>query len=127
MPPLFCLALTARGKLKLNHVHGRLTPVDERERRILEALRDKITELSINMEKMKLAEYVQLLEQPGRLLYVNFLSGLARGVGVAVGFALLGAILIMILQRLVMLNLPVIGGFIAEIVAIVQSRLGSPP
>ncbi|NHM26057.1 hypothetical protein G7K71_03320 [Desulfofundulus sp. TPOSR] len=101
--------------------------MDERERRILEALRDKITELSINMEKMKLAEYVQLLEQPGRLLYVNFLSGLARGVGVAVGFALLGAILIMILQRLVMLNLPVIGGFIAEIVAIVQSRLGSPP
>ncbi|AEG14286.1 hypothetical protein Desku_0677 [Desulfofundulus kuznetsovii DSM 6115] len=101
--------------------------MNERERRILEALRDKITELSINMEKMKLAEYVQLLEQPGRLLYVNFLSGLARGVGVAVGFALLGAILIMILQRLVMLNLPVIGGFIAEIVAIVQSRLGSPP
>ncbi|MDQ0287274.1 MULTISPECIES: DUF5665 domain-containing protein [Desulfofundulus] len=100
--------------------------MDERERRILEALRDKITELSINMEKMKLAEYVQLLEQPGRLLYVNFLSGLARGVGVAVGFALLGAILIMILQRLVMLNLPVIGGFIAEIVAIVQSRLGGP-
>ncbi len=100
--------------------------MDERERRILEALRDKITELSINMEKMKLAEYVELLEQPKRLLYVNFLSGLARGVGVAVGFALLGAILIMILQRLVMLNLPVIGGFIAEIVAIVQSRLGGP-
>ncbi|SHJ18308.1 DUF5665 domain-containing protein [Desulfofundulus thermosubterraneus] len=100
--------------------------MDERERCILEALRDKITELSINMEKMKLAEYVELLEQPGRLLYVNFLSGLARGVGIAVGFALLGAILIMILQRLVMLNLPVIGGFIAEIVAIVQSRLGGP-
>ncbi|MGB9802702.1 DUF5665 domain-containing protein [Desulfofundulus sp.] len=101
--------------------------MDERERHILEALRDKITELSINMEKMKLAEYVQLLEQPGRLLYVNFLSGLARGVGIAVGFALLGAVLVVILQRLVMLNLPVIGGFIAEIVTIVQSRLGAPP
>jgi hypothetical protein len=101
--------------------------VDENERRILEALREKITELSINMEKMKLAEYVELLEQPGRLLYVNFLSGLARGVGIAVGFALLGAILIAVLQRLVMLNLPVIGGFIAEIVAIVQTRLGTPP
>ncbi|MBE3586675.1 MULTISPECIES: DUF5665 domain-containing protein [Desulfofundulus] len=101
--------------------------MDENERRILEALREKITELSINMEKMKLAEYVELLEQPGRLLYVNFLSGLARGVGIAVGFALLGAILIAVLQRLVMLNLPVIGGFIAEIVAIVQTRLGTPP
>nr|WP_152948167.1 DUF5665 domain-containing protein [Desulfofundulus thermobenzoicus] len=90
----------------------------------MEALRDKITELSLNMEKMKLAEYVSLLEHPWRLLYVNFLAGLARGVGIAVGFALLGAVLVIILQRLVMLNLPVIGGFIAEIVTIVQSRLG---
>ncbi|MQL53692.1 hypothetical protein GFC01_15780 [Desulfofundulus thermobenzoicus] len=98
--------------------------MEERERHILEALRDKITELSLNMEKMKLAEYVSLLEHPWRLLYVNFLAGLARGVGIAVGFALLGAVLVIILQRLVMLNLPVIGGFIAEIVTIVQSRLG---
>ncbi|HHW42784.1 MAG TPA: hypothetical protein GXX25_03065, partial [Desulfotomaculum sp.] len=78
--------------------------MEERERHILEALRDKITELSLNMEKMKLAEYVSLLEHPWRLLYVNFLAGLARGVGIAVGFALLGAVLVIILQRLVMLN-----------------------
>lgn len=98
--------------------------MEERERHILEALRNKITELSLNMEKMKLAEYVELLNHPWRLLYINFIAGLARGVGIAVGFAILGTIIIIILQRMVMLNLPVIGGFIAEIVAIVQSRLG---
>jgi len=96
---------------------------EERERHILESLRDKIDELAINMEKMKLAEYVNLLNRPWRLLYINFISGLARGLGTAVGFAILGAIMLLVLQHLVRLNLPVIGGFIAEIVAIVQSRL----
>ncbi len=98
--------------------------MNENERSLLESLREKIAELAIKMEKMKLAEYVDLLEQPWRLLYINFISGLARGFGIAVGFAILGAIIILILQRLVTLNLPVIGGFIAEIVSIVETQLG---
>lgn len=98
--------------------------MEEKERHILESLQNKVSELALNMEKMKLAEYVELLEQPWRLLYINFLAGLARGVGIMVGFALLGAVLVIVLQRLVMLNLPVIGSFIAEIVSIVQKRLG---
>lgn len=97
------------------------------EKILIKSLEKKITQLSINMEKMKLAEYVELLEQPYRLLYVNFLSGIARGVGIAIGFTLLGALLVVILQRLVMLNLPVIGEFIAEIVKIVQLNLGKFP
>lgn len=98
--------------------------MNEAEKRLWESLRDRITELAMNMEKMKLAEYVDLLEHPWRLLYVNFISGLARGFGMAVGFAILGAIILLVLQRLVTLNLPLIGGFIADIVAIVQAQLG---
>jgi hypothetical protein len=75
------------------------------------------------MEKMKLAEYVNLLENPRRLLYINFIAGVARGLGIAVGFAILGAVIIYVLQRIVALNLPVIGKFIAEIVTIVQTNL----
>jgi hypothetical protein len=97
--------------------------VNEAEKRIWESLRERVSELAANMEKMKLAEYVDLLEHPWRLLYVNFISGLARGFGMAVGFALLGAAILLVLQRLVTLNLPLIGGFIAEIVAIVQTQL----
>lgn len=93
--------------------------------KLLESLRDKVSELATNMEKMKLAEYVDLLHSPWRLLWVNFTSGIARGLGIAVGFAILGAILVIVLRKLVALNLPVIGGFIAEIVDIVQSQLRS--
>lgn len=96
--------------------------MDNKEK-IFNILEDRIRELTINMEKMKLAEYVDLLDKPYRLLYINFISGIARGLGIAIGFAILGAIMVLILQRLVTLNLPLIGDFIAELVRIVQLQL----
>lgn len=96
----------------------------ESEYSLLKSLENRLTQLAFNMEKMKLAEYVELLENPRRLLYVNFISGIARGLGIAVGFAILGALIIYILQRLLVLNVPLIGGFIAEIIRFVQLRLG---
>jgi len=77
------------------------------------------------MEKMKLAEYVQLLDHPWRLMYINFIAGLARGVGIAIGFTILGAMVLYFLRILVMLNLPLIGNFIAEIVRMVQLKVGT--
>ncbi|MTI86283.1 MAG: hypothetical protein FH756_20910 [Firmicutes bacterium] len=98
---------------------------DQKHDHDLNALEKRIKELAQNMERMKLAEYVRLLENPWRLLYVNFISGVARGLGIAVGFAILGAILILTLRQLVALNLPLIGGFIADLVEIVQLQLGT--
>ncbi|MGQ9533302.1 MAG: DUF5665 domain-containing protein [Desulfotomaculales bacterium] len=91
---------------------------------VLRVLARRVRTLALAMEKMKLAEYVNLLERPWRLMYVNFLAGLARGVGTAVGFTLLAALVVYILRWLVMLHLPGISGFIAEIVRMVQLRLG---
>ncbi len=89
----------------------------------VENLMAKITELSINMEKMRLAEYIEMLERPRRLLYINFLIGLARGFGSAIGFTILAAIVIYFLQKVILLNVPIIGEFIADIVSIVQVQL----
>ena len=61
----------------------------------------KIEELSSKLEKMGIAEYVNLMEDPKKILYRNFLVGIARGTGTAIGFTLLGAIAIYILQKLV--------------------------
>ncbi|NLB87829.1 MAG: hypothetical protein GX790_01180 [Syntrophomonadaceae bacterium] len=93
------------------------------EQKIIEQLVDKVTELSANMERMRLAEYVEMFEKPTRLLYVNFLIGLARGFGTAIGFTILAALVIYFLQKIILLNIPVIGEFIAEIVNIVKTQL----
>lgn len=97
----------------------------ESQNRLLQILQEKITDLAVSMEKMKLAEYVQLLDKPWRLLYINFIAGLARGVGIAIGFTILGAIVLYFLKMLVMLHLPWIGDLIADIVRMVQLKVGS--
>jgi len=73
-----------------------------------EKLSQKIDELSLRIERLNLAEYLDVLRNPKRLLYVNFVGGIARGFGTAVGFTLLGALVIYILQRIVILRLPII-------------------
>ncbi|SCG83523.1 hypothetical protein DW1_1955 [Proteiniborus sp. DW1] len=83
----------------------------------------RLEELANNLEKAKLHEYVDFVNNKKRLLYVNFLGGLARGFGMAIGFTILGALAIYFLNRIISWNIPLIGDFIAEIVRIVQERL----
>jgi hypothetical protein len=86
-------------------------------------LLDKIAELSQHLEKFNIAEYLEQLNNPRRYLMVNFMGGLFRGFGIALGMTILGAFVLFILQRLVVLNLPLIGDFIAELVRIVLTYL----
>ncbi len=95
--------------------------LDERE--YLETLGNKIDEMARSMEKLGIAEYVTMIENPRRLFWVNFWQGVARGFGMAIGFTILAGLVIYLLQKIVVLNMPLIGSFIAEIVNIVQNQL----
>ena len=75
------------------------------------------------LERLQLAEYLRYVQDTRRLMRTQFVSGLFRGMGMAVGFTILGAVLVMLLQALAQRNLPLIGDFLAQLVAIVQSRL----
>ncbi|MNM21297.1 hypothetical protein D3C81_316560 [compost metagenome] len=75
------------------------------------------------MEKSRVMEYTELLYSPWRLIWLNLLSGVARGVGIAIGFTFFAATIIYVLQVLGALNLPIIGDYIADIVRIVQHQL----
>ena len=90
-----------------------------RERGILKRLEEYLERL----ERLRLPEYIRYVEDRRRFLMMQFLGGLARGLGMAVGFTILGAALVIFLQSLAQHNLPVIGDFLAEIVQIVQRRL----
>jgi hypothetical protein len=79
--------------------------------------------LAQQMEKSRIAQYTELLHSPWRLIWLNVLSGTARGVGIALGFTFFAATIIYVLQVLGALNLPIIGDYIADIVRIVQHQL----
>lgn len=67
-------------------------------------------------------EYARYLYSPRRMILSNFVAGLARGVGMALGFSLLGAFVVVVLQWIARKNLPVIGDFIAGIIAAVEAK-----
>ncbi|MFY9114963.1 MAG: DUF5665 domain-containing protein [Dethiobacteria bacterium] len=103
----------------------RLDP-EERENTELpvqQTLISRIQKLSQDIERLNMAEYISLINDPGRFMKINFAAGLARGLGFALGATFFAALVIYILQRMMVLNLPLIGDFIADLVKIVQEHL----
>lgn len=83
----------------------------------------RIDQWLATMERLRLADYVRYVEDRRRLIRTSFLSGVARGLGMAVGFTILGAMLVLALQDLARRNLPLISDFLAQIVGVVQTKL----
>ena len=84
---------------------------------------NKLDEHLMHLERLRLPEYIRYLEDKRRFYRMQLLGGIVRGLGTAIGFTILGAVLVWLLQGLAQRNLPVISGFLAEIVALVQNRL----
>ncbi|XID95307.1 DUF5665 domain-containing protein [Paenibacillaceae bacterium WGS1546] len=90
-------------------------------------LSEKLEKLSMDMEKAQLREYVELTHRPWKLMMRNLLSGLFRGIGIAIGFTFFAATIVYLLQMLGALNLPIVGDYIADVVRIVQRQLEINP
>lgn len=93
--------------------------LDETQLQRLEQVTEELTRV---MEKTRIAEYVQYLEHPFRLLWTNFLIGVARGLGSTIGLAVVLGILVYFIQKLVMLNLPGISDFVADLIVMIQNN-----
>ena len=83
----------------------------------------KLDNINEKIQGITLAEYVEMLKSPGRMIWINFVAGLARGLGIAIGATVLGAVFLIILIKIGQLNLPVIGKFIARIIKVVEAYL----
>ena len=75
------------------------------------------------MERLRLVDYIRYADDRRRMFWSNFWGGVARGVGMAVGFTILGALLVLILRDLAQRNLPLIGDALAQIVNVVQRQM----
>lgn len=83
-------------------------------------LNKSIDDLAETLEKGNLKDLIYLLGNKKEIIVRNLLAGIFRGVGIGIGVTLISAILIFILQRIVKLNIPIIGEYISDIVEIVQ-------
>ena len=84
-------------------------------------LLENIDKLNRSLQKNNFLDLVELLGDRKKLFIRNFSSGIFKGIGIGIGLTLITAILLILLQKIVALNIPVIGEFIGDIVDIVQN------
>lgn len=83
-------------------------------------LEKSIEQLNKVVQEGNFVELSYLLGNKKEMFIRNFFAGIARGVGIGIGVTIITAILVIILQKIVTLNIPIIGEYIADIVEIVQ-------
>lgn len=83
-------------------------------------LLEQIDNLNKNLLESNILDIAQLLGNRKKLLFTNLIAGISRGVGIGIGVTIITALLVLLLQKIVTLNIPVIGEYISDIVEIVQ-------
>lgn len=89
--------------------------------RIKKRLNNNIEKLIVKLENKNLEEIFYVLGNKKEIAKRNFIAGIFRGIGIGIGVTIVTAIIIYFLQRLVKLNLPIIGRYIYDIVEIVEN------
>ena len=77
-----------------------------------------LEKLIIIIERSRIRDYMYLTDSKRRLFIINFIAGLGKGFGQAIGFTILAALVLTILFSWV--DLPFIGRYIAKLLNIVQ-------
>lgn len=85
-------------------------------------LNNKIEKLNNTLNKSQIVELSELLGNKKQILVRNLMSGISKGIGMGIGFTIITAIIISILQKIVTLNIPVIGEYVSDIIEIVQHK-----
>jgi len=68
-------------------------------------------------------EISYLMGSKKEIIKRNLLAGISRGVGIGIGVTIISSIIVYLLQKLIKLNIPILGQYIADIVSIVQWNL----
>ena len=82
-------------------------------------LNKNIEKLNKSLSDSNIIEMMYILGKKSEIIKRNLLAGIFRGVGVGIGVTIISAIIVVILKRIVMWNLPIIGEYISDIVDIV--------
>lgn len=98
-----------------------------RKKKENEKIKEKVNILTFSIDKLNeileegnFVELTYILGNKKEIIKRNFLAGIFRGIGIGIGVTVITAVLIILLQKIVTLNIPVIGEYIADIVEIVE-------
>lgn len=81
-------------------------------------MRRYLERLLLTVERSRIRDYMMLTDSKRRLFLINFVAGLGKGFGQAIGFTFLAGLLFYMMSSWV--DLPVIGEYIAKLMNIVD-------
>lgn len=79
-----------------------------------------LCDIAAKIEKMRTLDYVFFVEHPYKRIWHNFVNGVARGFGSAIGFSVVFALIIMILEWIGNTNLPIVSEIVRFILKLTE-------
>lgn len=86
-------------------------------------INEKIDDINQKFEESKIFQMSYILGSNKEIIKRNLLAGIAKGVGLGIGITIISAVIVYLLQKIIRLNIPIVGEYIADIVSIVQKSL----
>lgn len=86
------------------------------------AIQREVDRIATIVERLNLGDYVGLLQRPHRLLWLNFMAGLARGLGGILGATLLVSLILAAAHWIIQTNLPGVSQFLTKFVHLLQQN-----
>lgn len=85
---------------------------------------DQIDKLVTRLENTGLQDYIKLSQRTWKILFMNLLSGIARGLGFTLGTAIVLTVVYKIVKYMIQMNIPYLTELLQEIVAVANG--GTP-
>ena len=82
--------------------------------------KEQIDRLLALLDSSGIAEYIKLSNRIGKLFWLNFLSGIARGLGFTVGTAIVLALTYKILRHIIDMNIPYLTELLKEFIILTK-------
>ncbi len=83
---------------------------------------DHLRRLVERLEAMRIADYLELLEKPRKLVLTNFIAGIARGLGFALGTTIVFAVVVEVLRRIILINIPLLSDYLVDIIHMIEAH-----
>ena len=109
-------------KLCINNEHKLKIKRKEIKIKLEEIMLIQLARINYNLRKNKILDLMELTGRPVKLMLRNFTSGIFKGIGFGIGFSIVTGIIIYFVQKIIVLNIPIISEYIADIVEIVKEN-----
>ncbi len=98
--------------------------IDIKAKKMQDDKYSQLEKVAMHIERMRLGDYVEMMGRPGRIIWMNLLGGIAKGVGLTIGATLVIAILFKLLSALIAMKIPYLTDMLQEVVQIIKETPG---